>query len=664
MSAQTVGARAGETPLWTPSADRIKNSRIEAFRREAERKSDKALPDYAALWQWSVDASEDFWSLVWDFCGVIGDKGPVVLENAGKMPGGRYFPQGRINFAENLLRRRDDATAIVFRGEDKVERRLSFRALYDRVSQLRQVLQENGVGEDDRVAGYVANMPEAIVGLLATASLGAIWSSASPDFGVQGVVDRFGQIAPKVMIAVDAYHYNGKIVDCLGKLRDIQPQIEGLKKTLIIPYVSPNPDLSQLSNAENFETALAKHKPADIAFTRYAFNRPLLIMYSSGTTGVPKCIVHGAGGTLIQHLKEHQLQCDVKRDDKVFYFTTCGWMMWNWQVSALASEATLLLYDGSPFYPDADAMFNYADAEGMTLFGTSAKYIDALHKQDRRPKDTNKLTSVRTMTSTGSPLVHESYDYVYDAIKSDLHLASISGGTDIVSCFVLGNVLSPVWRGEIQGPGLGMAVDVYDESGHPSAVGTPGELVCTRPFPAMPTAFWNDPDGAKYRAAYFETFPGVWRHGDWVTRTPHGGFVISGRSDATLNPGGVRIGTAEIYRQVEVIPEVVESLVVGHRLPGAVDGDQRVILFVHLRDGVLLDQPLEELIRQRIRSGASPHHVPKFIIQVADLPRTRNGKLSELAVRDTLEGREVKNLGALANPEALAQFRDRAELRA
>lgn len=654
-------AMISEQPLWTPSTDTIADSRLEAFRKLAENKAEQSFVNYDALWQWSIDDPSAFWDLAWDFLGVIGDKGDVVLKDADKMPGAKFFPNGQLNFAENLLRRHDGSDAIVFRGEDKVERRLTFKQLYDRVSQLRQVLQNMGVGPGDRVAGFVSHMPEAVIGLLAASSLGAIWSSASPDFGVQGVVDRFGQIEPKVLIAVDGYYYNGKVVDCLGKLDEILKKIPSIQNTLIIQYLSQTPELSQLRGAQDFDAVCNSQRPDEIKFERFPFNHPLLIMYSSGTTGVPKCIVHGAGGTLLQHMKEHQLQCDIKYDDRVFYFTTCGWMMWNWQVSALASGATLLTYDGSPFYPTVNALWDYADAERMTLFGTAAKYIDAIKKTGLRPKDTHNLKDLRTLTSTGSPLVHESFDYVYDAIKSDLHLASISGGTDIVSCFVIGNNISPVWRGEIQGAGLGYAMDAFDDQGKPIPPGAgQGELVCTVPFPSMPLGFWNDPGDLKYRAAYFEHFPGVWTHGDWVERTVHGGFIIHGRSDATLKPGGVRIGTAEIYRQVEQVPEVLESIAIGQNW----DGDQRIILFVRLRDGAALNDDLQKRIKDHIRAGASPRHVPAKILAVADIPRTKSGKITELAVRDIIHGRPVRNVEALANPQALDLYKNLKALQA
>lgn len=658
--AEALQKTAPEAPLWQPSKTTMENSRLEAFRQQAEKTAGMKFAGYEDLWQWSIKKPDAFWNLAWDFMNVIGDKGDVILENADKMPGGRFFPKGKINFAENCLRRRDGADAIVFRGEDKVERRLSWAQLYDRVSQLRQVLVSMGVKEGDRVAGFVSHMPEAVMGLLAASSIGAIWSSASPDFGVQGVIDRFGQIEPKVLISVDGYYYNGKVCDCMGKLAEIQPQLPSLEHTLIVPYLNAEPDCSKLKNARSFNSACDAVKPADIKFERYDFNAPLVIMYSSGTTGVPKCIVHGAGGTLIQHMKEHQLQCDIKKDDRVFYFTTCGWMMWNWQVTALASEATLLTYDGSPFYPDGNVLWNYADAERMTLFGTAAKYIDAIKKGGLRPRDTHKLSTLRTLTSTGSPLVHESFDYIYDAIKSDLHLASISGGTDIISCFVIGNNLSPVWRGEIQGAGLGYAMDAFDDDGKPIAAGAgQGELVCTVPFPSMPVCFWNDEGGKKYKAAYFERFDNIWCHGDWVERTVHGGWIIHGRSDATLKPGGVRIGTAEIYRQVEQVAEVLESIAIGQMW----EGDQRIILFVRLREGVTLTEDLQKKIKDVIKRGASPRHVPAKILAVADIPRTKSGKITELAVRDLVHGRPVRNVEALANPQALDLYKDLAELK-
>lgn len=659
MTAQT--AQKPQTPdcLWQPDPQMCAESRIEAFMQRATAATGQTFNDYDSLWRWSVTAPEDFWSLFWDFAEIIGDKGPTALKHAPIMRHARFFPDSRINYAENMLRRRDDTTAIIFRGENKVERRLTFAELYNRVSQLQQLLVACGVKAGDRVAGFVSHMPEAIIGLLAASSLGAIWSSASPDFGVQGVVDRFGQIKPKVLIAVDGYYYSGKAIDCLAKIQEIQPLLEGLEHTLIVPYLNAAPDLSQLKNAQNFNIACDAYTPRTMTFERFDFNTPLVIMFSSGTTGIPKCIVHGAGGTLLQHMKEHQLQCNIKRDDKVFYFTTCGWMMWNWQVTALASGATLMLYDGSPFFPRPDVLFDYADAEGMTLFGTAAKYIDALKKHGLKPRETHSLKTLRTMTSTGSPLVHESFDYIYRDIKSDLHLASVSGGTDIIACFVIGNPISPVYRGEIQCAGLGFAMDVFDDNGQPIPAGAgQGELVCTKPFPSMPIYFWDDADESKYAKAYFDRFPNIWVHGDWVERTQHNGWIIHGRSDATLKPGGVRIGTAEIYRQVEQVPEVLESIAVGQDW----DADVRIILFVRLRDGVTLDDTLKARIKDAIRKGASPRHVPAKILEVTDIPRTKSGKITELAVRDVIHGRAVRNVEALANPEALALFRDRPEL--
>jgi acetoacetyl-CoA synthetase len=646
-----------ERPLWQPSADRVAAANVTRFMAEAARRHAVALPDFAALYRWSVGHAEDFWSELWDFCGVVGDKGKIVLADGDKMPGARFFPGARLNFAENLLRGGADETedAIVFWGEDKVKRRLSHAELYAAVSRLAQALKAEGIGPSDRVAGYLPNMPETVIAMLATAALGAVWSSCSPDFGVKGVLDRFGQIEPKALILAEGYYYNGKAFDCLDKAREILGQLPSVRRAIVVPYTRERAALDGVPHAVHLADYVHPFKPTAIAFARQEFNHPLYIMYSSGTTGVPKCIVHGAGGTLLQHLKEHVLHSDVKPGDRVFYFTTCGWMMWNWLVSGLAAGATLLLFDGSP---GGNILFDYADAEKMTLFGTSAKWIDACHKAGLEPKRTHSLATVRTMTSTGSPLVPESFDYVYEKIKSDLCLSSISGGTDIVSCFVLGNPIGAVWRGEIQTRGLGLAVDIYDDAGRPAPVGEKGELVCTKPFPAMPIGFFNDPDGNKYHAAYFARFPGIWCHGDYAALTPHDGVIIYGRSDAVLNPGGVRIGTAEIYRQVEQIPEVLESLVIGQDW----EGDVRVVLFVKLRDGARLDEALVKRINKQIRDNASPRHVPARTLEVADIPRTKSGKIVELAVRDIVHGRPVKNQDALANPEALDLYKGLAEL--
>ena len=649
-------------PLWQPSAERIAASNMTAFMRAVERDYGVRIPDYAALYDWSIRAPEKFWREVWTYCGVIADgPGDIALEHGERMPGARWFPQARLNFAENLLRRRDNETAIVFWGEDQVKSRITFAELHHEVSRLAQALRTAGVKAGDRVAGYMPNLPGTVIAMLAATSLGAIWSSCSPDFGAQGVLDRFEQIEPKILFGADGYFYNGKTIDVTDRLREIAKRLPSVQKVIVVPYTRSDPDIGAIPNSITVHEFMAPFQPRVIEFERLPFNHPLYIMYSSGTTGVPKCIVHGAGGTLLQHLKEHVLHVDIKRGDRLFYFTTCGWMMWNWLVSGLAAGSAILLYDGSPFLRGGNILFDFADAAGMTIFGTSAKFIDALAKANVKPAHTHKLDKLRVMMSTGSPLVPEGFDYVYENVKRDLNLASISGGTDIISTFVLGNPLLPVWRGEIQCRGLGMKVEVFDEDGH-AVRGAKGELVCTAPFPSMPVGFWNDADGQKYRAAYFEKYPNVWCHGDYVELTAHDGMIIYGRSDAVLNPGGVRIGTAEIYRQVEQLDAVVESLVIGQDWPPAQPSDVRVVLFVRLREGLTLDQALSDRIRQQIRTNTTPRHVPAKIVQVADIPRTKSGKIVELAVRNVVHGRPVKNLAALANPEALELFRERSEL--
>ncbi len=651
-----------DQPLWTPPPERAAGSNLTAFLRFVNERHGLALADYASLHRFSVDRMEDFWVAVWDFCGVIsGGRGATVLADGDRMPGARFFPQARLNFAENLLRpgRGPGEDAIVFRGEDRVRARLTHAELRAAVSRLQQALAAAGVGPGDRVAAFLPNLPETVVAMLAAASLGATFTSCSPDFGVQGVVDRFGQVEPKVLFCCDGYFYNGKAIDTLPRLAEIVALLPTVERVVVVPYASPSPAVAQVPRAVALADFVAPFAAGEPAFARLPFDHPLYILYSSGTTGVPKCIVHGAGGVLLMHLKEHVLHCDVKPGDRLFYFTTCGWMMWNWLVSGLASGATLLLYDGSPFALGGRVLFDFADDEGMTHFGTSAKFIDALAKAGLEPARTHRLAGLRTMLSTGSPLAPEGFDYVYGKVKKDLCLSSISGGTDLVACFAGGAPVLPVWRGELQCPMLGMNVEVWDEEGRPLARGK-GELVCTAPFPTMPLGFWNDPDGAKYRAAYYEKYPGVWRHGDWSEMTPHGGMVIYGRSDAVLNPGGVRIGTAEIYRQVERLDEVVESIVIGQDW----QGDVRVVLFVKLREGMRLDAALEQRIRDTIRRNATPRHVPAVIAQVTDIPRTKSNKIVELAVRAVVHGQPVRNLEALANPEALEQFRGRPELAA
>ncbi len=649
-----------EKPLYAPSQASVEASNLTAFARFVSERIGVEISPGRDLYSFSIGSPEEFWSAVWDFCGVVGEKGAApFLSGAERMEKARFFPDARLNFAENMLARSRDGDALVFWSEDKVKRRMNWDELAAQVSQMQQFLRANGVGKGDRVAAMLPNMPEAIVSVLAVSSLGAIWSSCSPDFGVQGALDRFGQIEPKLFIACDGYYYNGKTIRTADKVRDIAAGLPGKPPVLIVPLIGEAEEAAAITGGVTLAAALSPYAAGPVEYERVPFDHPLFILFSSGTTGIPKCIVHSTGGALITLMKEHQLHMNIRPGDRVFYFTTLGWMMWNWLAGALASGATLLLYDGSPFAPDANLLFDYADAEGMTLFGTSAKYIDALRKENIRPRDTHKLTALRTMASTGSPLVPEGFEYVYDAIKPDIHLASIAGGTDICACFVLGNPNLPVWKGEIQGPGLGMAVDVFDQDGHPMPSGK-GELVCKKPFPSMPVMFWNDPEGEKYHNAYFTRYENIWHHGDFAEWTRHGGMIIHGRSDATLNPGGVRIGTAEIYRQVEKLEDVRESIVIGQEW----DNDVRVVLFVVLKDGYELDDALIQKIRTQIRNGATPRHVPAKIVQVPDIPRTKSGKITEIAVRDIVHGREIRNKEALANPEALEYYRSIPDLQA
>jgi acetoacetyl-CoA synthetase len=646
-------------PLWEPGTERAERANMNRFIRFVrEQTGNDDLGSYAPLYDFSIRSPKKFWPLVWEFCGIRATGNfDEILVDGDNMPGAKWFPNVRLNFAQNLLRFKDERIALIARNEWGHKREVSYAQLHVEVGKLAHALRAAGVTAGDRVAGFLPNIPEAVIAMLATTSLGAVWSSCSPDFGVNGVVDRFGQIAPKVLFTADAYGYGGKRFDCLGKVREVLRQIPNVAKVVVIPYSGDALKLDGITNAVTWPDFIGSDEHA-LQFEMLPFDHPLYIMYSSGTTGVPKCIVHGAGGTLIQHLKELVLHTDLKREDKIFYYTTCGWMMWNWLVSSLAAGATVVLYDGSPFHPDGNILWNLIDEVGISVFGTSAKWIAAVEKGGIKPRESHKLLTLKTILSTGSPLADESFDYVYRDVKERVMLSSISGGTDIVSCFALGNPLLPVYRGELQCRGLGLKVEILDDTGK-SVHEEKGELACTAPFPCMPVYFWNDPNGEKYHNAYFSKIPNIWCHGDHALLTEHDGIVIYGRSDAVLNPSGVRIGTAEIYRQVEQLPEVLESIAVGQDW----DNDVRVILFVRLRDGVTLDNALRDRIKKQIRDNTTSRHVPAKILQVTDIPHTLSGKITELAVRETIHGRPVKNTDALANPGALEYFRDRAELR-
>jgi len=649
-----------KTPLWRPSAERIANANLTSLMAQLKKTGQADCRTYDELWNWSVENRAAFWETIWRETGIISSCDySEILVDGNKMPGAKWFVGARLNFAENLLRFRDDREALVFKGEDEPGvRRLTYAELYDQVARLAKSLRQAGVKTGDRVAGFVPNMIETVVAMLATTSIGAIWSSCSPDFGIKGVLDRFGQIEPKILFTANGYSYNGKKFSSLEKISGILESLPSIEKVVVIPYTEEHADISGIRNAVHYRDFLSPENGLAITFEQLPFDHPLYIMYSSGTTGTPKCIVHGAGGTLIQHLKEHIYHVDLKRDDRIYYFTTCGWMMWNWLVSALAVGATVILFDGSPFHPDGGATFKLAEAEKITVYGTSAKFLAAVQQTGLKPREEFDLSPLKAICSTGSPLSAESFEYVYRDIKQDVNLASISGGTDIISCFALGCPILPVYSEELQCRGLGMKVMAFDDYGKP-VYGEKGELVCTAAFPSMPIYFWNDPDNRKYLSAYFDRYENIWCHGDYIMITETGGVIIYGRSDATLNPGGVRIGTAEIYRQVETIPEIKDSVVIGQEW----DNDVRVILFVVLNDGVELTEELVKRIKTTIRKNTTPRHVPAKIIPVADIPYTISGKKVELAVKRMVHGQPITNRDALANPEALECFKDLEELK-
>ena len=641
--------------LWRPSS-KIKeesnlNQFIKNFVDEFKNQSDVK---YEELWKWSIEKPEKFWNSIWDYSNVLGEKGEILLKDKDKMPGARFFPNAKLNYTENVLKNKNEPLAIISEREDGLKSKISTLELKDKVLKLAGWLKENGISKGDRVCAYMPNCPETIITMLATASLGAVFSSCSTDFGVAGVLDRFQQIEPKILVTVDGYLYNGKAIERNEEVYQIVKGLNTLQNVLILKYLNEN-HLKYSFSYKDFDSVY-RSKPLE-NFTKVNFNDPLYIVFSSGTTGAPKCIVHGVGGVLLQHAKEHKLHANIHKGDRVFYFSTCGWMMWNWLLGALFSEATIILYEGSPFYGGPNKLWDLAEKEKINLFGTSAKYIDAVRKSGYKPNKHNQLKFLNCLCSTGSPLSPESFDFINQFINSEMQIGSISGGTDILSCFVLNNPLDEVISGEIQCRGLGMAVDVFDEEGN-SVTDTPGELVCTKPFPSMPIMFWNDPDGKKYQEAYFDYYPNVWRHGDWTKLTKRGTLIIFGRSDATLNPGGVRIGTAEIYKVVESFEEILESIVIGQEW----EDDIRIVLFVKLIEKISLDEKLKTEIKNKLRQLVSPRHVPAKIISVADIPRTRSGKITELAVRDIIHGKKIKNIEALSNPEALDLFKDLPEL--
>jgi len=644
--------------LWKPSAQQAKSSNMYRFMSFVNRRHGTQFSEYAQLHSWSVAHIADFWADFWEFADLIHSKGySQVVDDPGKMPGAEWFAGARLNFAENLLRFRDERVALVFKGEGRPSRSMTYAALYDEVARLAEALRAHGIMPGDRVVGFMPNMPQAIIAMLAATSLGATWSSCSPDFGIKGVLDRFGQIRPRVLFTANGYAFKGNTIDSLARIADILKELPSIEKVVVVPYTEELADISPVPNAVHYGDFLSSAQGLEIQFEQLPFDHPLYIMYSSGTTGLPKCMVQSAGGILLHHLKELMLHTDLRREDTIFYFTTCGWMMWNWLTSSLAVGATLVLYDGNPFHPHPGVLWEMAQEEKITVFGTSAGYIAALQASGVKPGREYDLSRLRAVLSTGSPLSIEGFEFIYAEVKGDLQLASIAGGTDLNGCFALGNPMGPVYAGELQCRGLAMDVHAFDENGR-SVVNQQGELVCCKPFPSMPIYFWDDPQGRKYHDAYFDVYPGIWRHGDFITVTERGGVVMYGRSDATLNPGGVRIGTAEIYRQLEQMDEIADSVVIGQNWKN----DVRVILFVKLAEGRELDEALKNKIRQTIRTNASPRHVPAKILSIPDVPYTLNMKKVELAVKKVVEGQPVLNKDALSNPGALDYYADLPEL--